>query len=148
MPFIPQLRIRGRLVAGFAAVCGIIATAVGYTVFAVGGISTTVDRMVNLHTPVAIESTEMVGNLYSTLATLGGYLLTGNPQGKLDRIAMWKELDTTVAAFDNRAVQFTNPENKRKWDETKTLLADSALPRTRPRQSPSLPTRCQQPRYC
>jgi methyl-accepting chemotaxis protein len=124
MPFIPRLRIRGRLVAGFAAICGIIATAVGYTVFAVGGISTSVDRMLNQHTPVTLESTEMVGDLYSTLATLGGYLLTGNPQGKLDRIAMWKELDTTVAAFDKRAVQFTNPENKRKWDETKTLLAE------------------------
>jgi methyl-accepting chemotaxis protein len=124
MPFISRLRIRGRLIAGFAAVCGISAIAVGYTVFAVGGVSTTVDRMVNLRTPAALESTELVGNLYSTLATLRGYLLTGNPQGKLDRTAMWKELDTTVAAFDNRAVQFTNPENKRKWAETKTLLAE------------------------
>src|SRR3979411_2834151 len=103
MHFMSRLGIRGRLVAGFTAVCGIIAAAVGYTVFAVDGISTTVDRMVNLRTPVALESTEMVGNLYSTLATLGGYLLTGNPQGKLDRIAMWKELDTTVAAFDHPA---------------------------------------------
>jgi methyl-accepting chemotaxis protein len=124
MPFLSRLRIRGRLVAGFASICLIIAIAVGYTVFAVGGVSTIVDRMVNLRTPVALESTEMVGNLYSTLATLRGYLLTGNPQGKLDRMAMWKELDTTVADFDNRALQFTNPENKRKWAEAKALLAE------------------------
>ena len=51
MHFISPLGIRGRLVAGFTAVCGIIAAAVGYTVFAVDGISTTVDRMVNLRTP-------------------------------------------------------------------------------------------------
>ena len=124
MPFISGLRIRGRLIAGFAAVCAIIAMAVGYTVFAVGGVSTIVDRMVNLRTPVALESTEMVGNLYSTLATLRGYLLTGDPQGKLSRQAMWKELDTTVADFDTRAAHFTNPENKRKWSETKALLAE------------------------
>ena len=124
MPFISGLRIRGRLIAGFAAICTIIAMAVGYTVFAVGGVSSIVDRMVNLRTPVALESTEMVGNLYSTLATLRGYLLTGNPQGKLDRAAMWKELDATVADFDNRAVHFTNPENKHKWAETKALLAE------------------------
>ncbi len=124
MPFISGLRIRGRLIAGFAAICAIIAMAVGYTVFAVGGVSTIVDRMVNLRTPVALASTEMVGNLYSTLATLRGYLLTGNPQGKLDRAAMWKELDTTVADFDTRAAHFTNPENKRKWSETKALLAE------------------------
>ena len=97
MPFISGLRIRGRLIAGFVAISAIIASAVGYTVFAVSGISTIVDRMVNLRTPVALESTEMVGNLYSTLATLRGYLLTGNPQGKLDRMAMWKEMDGTVS---------------------------------------------------
>jgi methyl-accepting chemotaxis protein len=124
MPFISGLRIRGRLIAGFAAICAIIAVAVGYTVFAVGAVSTIVDRMVNLRTPVALESTEMVGNLYSTLATLRGYLLTGDPQGKLNRQSMWKELDATVAAFDNRAVHFTNPENKNKWAETKALLVE------------------------
>ncbi|MEH2587691.1 methyl-accepting chemotaxis protein [Bradyrhizobium sp. AZCC 1721] len=53
-----------------------------------------------------------------------GYLLTGNPQGKLDRMAMWKEMDTNVAAFDDKAAQFTNPENKRKWAEAKVLLAE------------------------
>lgn len=124
MPFHFKFRIRGRLIAGFAALCAIIALSVGYTVFAVGGISTTVDRMTNLRTPVALASTELVGNVYSTLATLRGYLLTGNPQSKLDRMAMWKEVDTTTAAFDEKAAQFTNPENKRRWEEAKALLAD------------------------
>lgn len=124
MPFKLKLRIRGRLISGFLSVCAIIALSVGYTVFAVGGISTTVDRMVNLRTPVALASTELVGNLYSTLATLRGYLLTGNPQGKLDRAAMWKEMDATVAGFDEKAVHFTNPENSRKWAEAKALLAE------------------------
>ncbi|MFK4661275.1 CHASE3 domain-containing protein [Bradyrhizobium ottawaense] len=124
MPFKFKLRIRGRLISGFLAVCAIIALSVGYTVFAVGGISTTVDRMVNLRTPVALASTELVGNLYSTLATLRGYLLTGNPQGKLDRAAMWKEMDATIAGLDEKAVHFTNPENSRKWAEAKSLLAE------------------------
>jgi methyl-accepting chemotaxis protein len=124
MPFKLKMRIRGRLIAGFLAVCAIIALSVGYTVFAVGGISTTVDRMTNLRTPVAVASTELVGNLYSTLATLRGYLLTGNPQGKLDRLAMWKEMDATVTAFDEMAAHFTNPENKRKWVEAKALLTE------------------------
>ena len=127
MPFRFKLRIRGRLISGFLAVCAIIALSVGYTVFAVDGISTTVDRMVKLRTPVALASTELVGNLYSTLATLRGYLLTGNPQGKLDRAAMWKEMDATLADFDEKAAHFTNPENKRKWAEAKALLAEFRL---------------------
>lgn len=124
MPFYFRFQIRGRLIAGFSAVCAIIALSVGYTVFAVSGISVTVDRMASLRTPVALASTELVGNLYSTLATLRGYLLTGNPQGKLDRMAMWKEVDTTMAAFDEKAAHFTNPDNKRKWEEAKALLVE------------------------
>ncbi|WP_407193474.1 hypothetical protein [Bradyrhizobium sp. STM 3566] len=120
-----RLRIGGRLIAGFAAVCAIIALSVGYTVFEVGRISTTVNRMTNLRTPVALASTELIGNLYSTLATLRGYLLSGNPQGKLDRASMWKEMDRTVAAFDEQAAQFTNPENRQKWEQAKLLLAES-----------------------
>jgi methyl-accepting chemotaxis protein len=119
-----KLRIRGRLIAGFAAICVILAGAVGFTLFTVGNVSRTVTSMVTLRTPVALGSTEMVGNVYSTLATLRGYLLTGNPQGKLDRAAMWKELDQTVGEFDKMAVRFTNPKNKEMWASAKTLLVE------------------------
>jgi methyl-accepting chemotaxis protein len=87
-----NLRITGRLVAGFAVMAALLVCAVAFTLYFVGGVGQNVDRMVNLRVPVAIESTQLVGNLYSTLATLRGYLLTGNPQGKLDRAAMWKEM--------------------------------------------------------
>jgi methyl-accepting chemotaxis protein len=119
-----SMRIGGRLIAGFGALCAVLAVAVTYTIHVIGGVTPTIDRMVNLRVPVAIESTELVGNLYSTLATLRGYLLTGNPQGKADRAAMWKELDTTAAAFERKVEHFTNPENKRKWSEAKTLLTE------------------------
>jgi methyl-accepting chemotaxis protein len=119
-----SLRITGRLVLGFAALAAILAGAVGFTSLMLGGVSQNVDRMVNLRTPVAIQSTQLVGNLYSTLATLRGYLLTGNPQGKLDRAGMWKEMDATSADFDKMVDRFTNPENKRKWAETKAILGE------------------------
>src|SRR4051812_29116612 len=118
------LRMTGRLLVGFAAIVAILAAAVGYTVFMVNGVSVTVDKMVTLRTPVAISSTQLVGNLYSTLATLRGYLLTGNPQGKLDRAGMWKEMDATVAEFDKKAELFTNPENKQKWAAAKALVGE------------------------
>src|SRR5437763_1851775 len=98
-----KLRIRGRLIAGFIAVALVLAAAVSYTVYTVGGVAVLVERMVNLRTPVALNSTQLVGNLYSTLATLRGYLLTGNPQGKLDRAAMWKELERSRVEFDKMA---------------------------------------------
>jgi methyl-accepting chemotaxis protein len=119
-----SMRISGRLIAGFSALCAVLAIAVVYTINVIGSVTPTIDRMVSLRVPVALESTELVGNLYSTLATLRGYLLTGNPQAKADRAAMWRELDTTTAAFDRRAERFTNPQNKRMWSEAKALLAE------------------------
>jgi methyl-accepting chemotaxis protein len=117
-----KIRMRGRLILGFSAVCAVLVIAVGYTVYVVSGVSVTVNRMVELRTPVAVQSTQLVGNLYSTLATLRGYLLAGNPRGKDDRAAMWTELDRTRATLDKMAEQFTDPENKRKWAEVKGLI--------------------------
>jgi methyl-accepting chemotaxis protein len=122
--FLANRKIGTKLVAGFAAVCVVLGIAVGYTLYVISGVSQIVERMATLRVPVALESTEMVGNIYSTLATLRGYLLTGNQQGKNDRAAMWKELDATIAAFDKKVEQFTNPENKQKWAEAKALIAE------------------------
>lgn len=117
-----RLRIRGRLIAGFVAVGIVLAAAVGYTVHTVGGVSVLVERMVDTRTPVALTSAEMVGDVYSTLAALRGYLQSGNPQFKIDRAATWKELDRSRAEFDRLAERLTNPENKRRWDQVKILL--------------------------
>jgi|SRR5579871_4449805 len=117
-----HLRIRGRLIVGFAAVGIAFAAAVGYTVHTASGVSDLVDRMISLRTPVALNSAELVGNVYSTLASLRGYLLSGDPQGKVDRSAMWKQLDHSRAEFDQIAERLTNPENKQKWEQAKTLL--------------------------
>src|SRR3954471_11060580 len=119
-----KLRIGTRLIAGFAALCAVLCVAVGYTISVIGGVTPTIDRMINLRVPVALESTELGGNLYSTLSTLRGYLLTGNAQGKADRAAMWKELDTTALGFEKKVERFTNPDNKKKWLEAKTLLTE------------------------
>jgi methyl-accepting chemotaxis protein len=111
-------------VAGFLAVSVVLACAVGYTVVTIATTSQIVDRMVSLRTPVALTSTEMVGNLYSTLATLRGYLLTGNPQGKADRAGMWSELNASIARMDEMASRFTDAENKRRWAEARVTLGE------------------------
>jgi hypothetical protein len=59
-----NLRITGRLIIGFATLTALLAAAVGYTSFTLSGVNQSVERMVNLRTPVAIESTQMVGSLF------------------------------------------------------------------------------------
>ena len=69
-----HFRIRGRLIAGFVAVGVVLAAAVGYTVHTVSAVSVLVDRIVEVRTPVALGSAELIGEVYSTLAILRGYL--------------------------------------------------------------------------
>jgi methyl-accepting chemotaxis protein len=107
--------IRSRLLGGFSLVCTLRAATVGCTAYAVSDINTRLVQVVELRTPVAIASTQLVGNLYSTLSTLRGYLLTGDPEGKKSRAAMWVELDRTAADFDRMEARFTNPDNKARW---------------------------------
>ena len=117
-----RLSIRGRLIAGFMAVGIVLVAAVSYTVQTVVGVSVVLERMVELRTPIALSSAELLGDVYSTLAALRGYLQNGNPQFKLDRAATWKELDLSRAEFDRLAKRLTNPENIRRWAQVKTLL--------------------------
>ena len=104
--------------------CMVLAATVGYTVHTIGGVSEVINLLVHLRAPVAVSSAELAGNVYSTLAALRGYLLTGNPQAKTARAAAWKELDATAAAFDKMAERFTSADNKRKWADAKVLIQE------------------------
>ena len=116
--------IRTRLLGGFALICLLLAATVIYTVAAVSDISSRIRAVVDQRAPVAIASTELVGNLYSTLSTLRGYLLTGDAQGKRDRAAVWAELDRTAAAVDRMAEGFSSAQNKTNWSEARALIAE------------------------
>jgi len=116
--------IRTRLLGGFALICVLLAATVIYTVAAVSDISSRIKTVVDQRAPVAVASTELVGNLYSTLSMLRGYLLTGDAQGKRDRAAVWADLDRTAAAVDRMAEGFSSPQNKTTWSEAKALIAE------------------------
>jgi methyl-accepting chemotaxis protein len=116
--------IRTRLLGGFALICVLLAATVIYTVSVVSDISSRIKEVVEQRAPVAIASTELVGNLYSTLSTLRGYLLTGDAQARRDRAAVWAELDRTAAAVDGMAQGFSSPQNKANWSEARALIAE------------------------
>ncbi|RXT39430.1 HAMP domain-containing methyl-accepting chemotaxis protein [Bradyrhizobium betae] len=116
--------IRTRLLGGFALICALLAATVVYTVFVISDISARIKLVVDRRAPIAIASTELVGNLYSTLATLRGYLLTGDEQAKRDRAAVWAELNRTAAAIDGMAEGFSSSQSKANWREAKALIAE------------------------
>src|ERR1700680_2917077 len=77
-----NVRISGRLIAGFTAVSIILAASVGYTAFVLRGGGQNVDTMANVRMPVSIESAQLASNVYASLAALRAYLMTASPQGK------------------------------------------------------------------
>ena len=129
--FLSRFGIRGRLLAGFATICLLLAATIAYTTLAVSDISKRTKQVVQLRTPVAIASTQLVGNLYSTLATLSAYLLTGDAQYKLSREATWIELDRTVAELDRLAEGFSDPANRAMWGQSKMLIAEFRAAQTK-----------------
>ncbi|MFO1190458.1 MAG: methyl-accepting chemotaxis protein [Alphaproteobacteria bacterium] len=117
-----SLRIRGRLTLGFAALSAILAVAVGFTMWSAGTVETETGRMAHLRVPVALASTEIAGDVNASLAALRGYLLTGNPQLRTERAAVWADLDRQTENFDALAANFTDPRNRETWSEVKAIL--------------------------
>ena len=119
-----RLGIRGRLLAGFALICLLLAATVGYTVYVMSDINARVNQVVGLRAPVAINSSQLVTQLYATLATLRGYLLTGDAQSRQDRAEIWSELDRTAAELDQMASSFGSARSSTNWTEAKALIAE------------------------
>ncbi len=117
-----NLRISGRLLLGFTGVCLILVAAVSVTMWKVSILNGAMDRTIEVRTPTALAGSELIGKTYASLAALRGYLLTNNPNQKTERAGAWREIDKLRADIDQLSAQWTNPENRRKWAESKTAL--------------------------
>ncbi|GLH81601.1 methyl-accepting chemotaxis protein [Bradyrhizobium sp. SSBR45G] len=122
--FVSNVKIQNRLLAGFGLICLLLACGVGYSVYAVSDVSQRFRKIVELRSPIAIGSTQLVGSLHATLAALRGYLITGDPDMKQRRAAMWTEFERSIQDFDRLASQLKVPTNRALWAEAKPLLAE------------------------
>ncbi|MBT4588738.1 MAG: HAMP domain-containing protein [Rhodospirillaceae bacterium] len=119
-----NLKIRGKLIAGFAVVVVILMAAVGSTIWKVTEISGVSDRIVELRTPTSAASQRMLNNINASLAALRGYMLTGAPAFKKGRAAVWADIDIAKANMDKLSQSWTNPKNVKKWQGFKSILAE------------------------
>ncbi len=122
--FVSNWKIRGRLIFGFFWVFVVMAAIVGITYDMVGGVKTRIDRIDNLRVPTAFASGKMTENLQASLASLRGWMLTGNPSFKIERAAKWVDIDRQSAAMDELSKTWTNPENVNSWAEFKGVLSE------------------------
>ena len=106
-----NLKVSHRMYLGFTAVVVLLAVAIGATLWKVSAIKQGTDRIVILRTPTAQASARMTNDINASLATLRGWMLTGNPAFKADRALVWKDVADTRAAMDDLSKNWTNPKN-------------------------------------
>jgi len=117
-----NLNIRGRLILGFSVLCALLAAVVGTTILKVATVNEATERTVNLRVPTAMTANDVVAGVYASLASLRGWLITGNDTFKAERATLWKEMQRNGAKMDSLAGQWTIAQNKEDWARAKPLL--------------------------
>ena len=121
---LPVLKIRGRLILGFAAVCALIVMIVGVTQYQLSVIRQGVERVEQLRVPTAAASAAMARDIYASLASLRGWMLTGQPRFKDERAAVWQDIADHQARMDVLSRNWTNPRNVEQWSVFKNTLSE------------------------
>ena len=119
-----SLNIRGRLIAGFSALCLLLAAVVGVTIVKVASVREATDLTVSMRVPTALTASSIVAEVYASLAALRGWLITDNEAFKAERVAVWKEIETRSAELDRLDGHWTVEQNKQDWSQAKPLLRD------------------------
>lgn len=119
-----QLKIRGRLIVGFAVVSMVLTAAVGTTIYKVGEIKDATNRIVELRMPTSAASAKMINDINASLASLRGWMLTGNPVFKTERAIAWTDISALRDKMDGLSKAWTNPENVAQWTAFKATLAE------------------------
>jgi methyl-accepting chemotaxis protein len=117
-----NLRIRGRLILGFGILCLLLAGAVTTTIIKVRSINEATAKNVSLRMPTAMTAGDLVSGVYASLASLRGWLLTGNEAFKAERAGLWKRIQAGASDMDQLASEWTNSNNNVDWKEARPLL--------------------------
>ena len=117
-----NLNIRGRLILGFSILCILLAGVVGTTMLKVRMVSEATDRTVNLRVPTAMTANDVVAGVYASLASLRGWLITGNEAFKTERAALWKDIQKHGSEMDRLSSQWVVEQNRVDWMQAKPLL--------------------------
>ena len=117
-----QLNIRGRLILGFSVLCVLLAAVVGTTIIKVATVRDSTERTINLRVPTAMTANDLVAGVYASLASLRGWLITGNEAFKTERAGLWKGIEEHGSEMDRLSGHWTVEQNKLDWKLAKPLL--------------------------
>ena len=117
-----KLHIRGRLIAGFASMCGILIIAVCLTLWNVRSVEHNILEIEHVQLPTANTSMTIVTDIYASLAALSGWVLTANPAYKTERAALWQSIEQRRDIIDELSKDWANTKEVEAWGEFNTIL--------------------------
>ena len=117
-----HLGIRSRLIIGCGTLCILLAAAIGITIVKVQSVGESTARNANLRVPTALAASDLISGVYASLASLRGWLITGNEGFKTERAALWREIQKRSSDMDHLSAEWTIQQNKTDWQGAKPLL--------------------------
>lgn len=118
------MRIGTRLIAGFGAVCVILAVVAGAATYEASRLKETVGVLTGVRVPAAATQSEIIKQVYFSLAAMRGYLLTGKDSFKQDRADAWVQIEVDMANLDALNARDSNAAITEKWPASRTLLEE------------------------
>lgn len=116
--------VQARLVLAFLSLFTLLAAAILITTAELGSISHTTATTVQTRVPTAQASARLVNDVNASLASLRGWMLTGNARFKTERAGVWADIDKTVAELDTLSNAWSDDASKDDLHKAKALLTE------------------------
>ena len=112
-----------RLIAAFSLLTLILALTSVVSIYKINVISKQANTVVDLRLPTSQASASVLNGVNHALAALRGWMLLGKDKFKIERQLAWDtEINPAIITLEKMSANWTNPENKIRLSEIKSLL--------------------------
>jgi methyl-accepting chemotaxis protein len=118
------MRITNKMLAGFGAICAVVAILGGSMVWSLTSVVDNAGRVIGQRAPVVNSANEIKTAINGALAALRGYMLTGQPEQRDLRAHAWDEIAAAITAIDGQLPATADAGDQEKWNEVKTVLGE------------------------
>lgn len=117
-----RLTIKNRLILGFSAIVLVLVAVVWNSISSISTVGKTSSRVIDLRVPTSAASSALINDVNASLASLRGWMITGNENFKIERKIVWQDIVKQRASMDRLSQTWTVPANIQKWKDFKTTL--------------------------
>ena len=117
-----KLTIKNRLILGFSAIVLVLIIVVWNSISSISNIGKTSTRVIDLRVPTSAASSALISDINGSLASLRGWMITGNEKFKIERNIVWENIAEQRASMDKLSQTWTVPANVEKWKGFKITL--------------------------